>query len=316
MKIFIKKIIIFGIILIILSILLDLIITSGLRKTEYYRYEIIDQVMKGSMNHDVLFMGNSRALSHFNPAIIDSVCNTNSYNIGLGGCPFNVQMAFYDCYKEHNALPKVIVQEMSFGTLGFQEDVRHQHDSQRFCVAVYDKTMRKELRNLGYGFWELYCPLYRYYGYQMDIKNGVLEFFHLKHSGEGSRYKGYSPESGAWDGTEAAKIESLKGSLNEKSVKMLEDFLADCKRNNIYVVLVNSPLYAATTAKVENMEELNSYFFDVADKYGFIYLNYTKNYELCNDTSNFCVSVHLNSEGANRFSLDFAQKLDSLNLLN
>lgn len=316
MKTFIKKIIIFGIILLILSVSLDLAISFGLRKTKCYRYEIFDQIMKGGMNHEVLIMGNSRGFSHFNTAIIDSVCNTDSYSIGLGGYPFNVQLSEYECYKKHNALPKVIIQEMSSETLGFMNDIRHQHDSQRFFPTVYDKTMRKELKKLGYGFLELYCPLYRYNGYQMVIKNGLLEFLHLKHFVDRPTYKGFSPEKGPWNGTEAAKIETMKGSFDERSVKMLEEFLADCKQNDVFVVLVNSPMYAATTSKVENMEELNSYFSDVAEKYGFIYLNYTKNYKLCNDTSNFCVSVHLNPEGTDRFTIDFANKLDSLQLLN
>ena len=315
MKKFVKKIIIFGIILLLLSFSLDLIISFGLRKTKCYRYEIFDQIMKGDMNHDVLIMGNSRGFSHFNTAIIDSVCNTDSYNIGLGGYPFNVQIAEYQCYKKHNALPKVIIQETSFSTFGYM-DICHQHDSQRFFPTVYDKTMRKELRRLGYGFLELYCPLYRYNGYQMVIKNGLLEFLHLKHFVDRPTYKGFSPEKGPWNGTEAAKIETIKGSFDERSVKLFEDFLADCKQNNIYVLLVNSPVYAPTTAKVENMEELNSYFSETARKYGFTYLNYTKDYDLCNDTSNFCVSVHLNPEGTDKFTIDFANKLDSLQLLN
>ena len=316
MKKFIKKTIIFAIILLLLSVTLDVMISFGLKKTDCYRFEVFNQIMKGDMNHDVLIMGNSRGFSHFNTAIIDSVCNADSYNIGLGGYPFNVQIAEYECYKKHNVLPKVIIQEMSFSSLGFMEDIRHQHDSQRFFPTVYDKTMRKELRKLGYGFLELYCPLYRYNGYQMVIKNGLLEFLHLKHFVDRPTYKGFSPEKGPWNGAEAAKIETIKGSFDERSVKLFEDFLADCKQNNIYVLLVNSPVYAPTTAKVENMEELNSYFSETARKYGFTYLNYTKDYDLCNDTSNFCVSVHLNPKGTDKFTIDFANKLDSLQLLN
>ena len=46
------------------------------------------------------------------------------------------------------------------------------------------------------------------------------------------------------------------------------------------------------------------------------YLNYTENYDLCNDTLNFCVSVHLNPTATDKFSADFAHDLDSLGVLS
>ena len=53
----------------------------------------------------------------------------------------------------------------------------------------------------------------------------------------------------------------------------------------------------------------------VSEKYGFNYLNYTDGYDLCNDTSCFCVSVHLNSKGRDAFSTKFAHDIDSLGIL-
>jgi hypothetical protein len=90
---------------------------------------------------------------HFNPRIIDSICHVNSYNLGLGGYAIKTQISEYHCYKAHNGTPKTIVQQVDFMTLNMEDDIRHQHDSERFFPTVYDKTMRKELRQLGYGFW-------------------------------------------------------------------------------------------------------------------------------------------------------------------
>ena len=62
------------------------------------------------------------------------------------------------------------------------QDIRHQHESEQFFPLVYDKSMRKALRVAGYGFLELNVPLYRFFGYQQVIKNGLLEALSGVHS--------------------------------------------------------------------------------------------------------------------------------------
>lgn len=315
MRKFIIKSLGFGLLVLSFAITLDYMISMGLRRTDCYKYQIFNDIFKGNLDYDMLIMGNSRGFSHFNPKIIDSICGVNSYNLGLGGYPFNAQIAAYHCYKAHNRTPKVIVQQVDFVTLSMMHDIRHQHDSERFFPTVYDPTMRKELKRLGYGFMELYCPTYRYFGYQKVIKDGLLEFLKVKHHVERPAYKGFNPERGKWDGTNVAAMDSIMGTLNSEAIAIFENYLAECKKDGVYVLLVNSPVYAPTTKKVKNMDEVNKYFENIAQSFGYKYLNYTENYDLCNDTLNFCVSVHMNPEATNRFSTDFANDVLSLGIL-
>lgn len=110
-------------------------------------------------------------------------------------------------------------------------------------------------------------------------------------------------------------MDSIIGDLDDEAIALFEDYLAECKNDGVYVLLVNSPVYAPTTKKVINMDEVNDYFESVSKKFGYKYLNYTENYDLCNDTLNFCVSVHLNLEATDKFSADFAHDLNVLGLL-
>lgn len=315
MRKFLIKILGFGVLVLLVAVMLDMMISFGLRKTDCYRYQTFSDIFKGNMNCDVLYMGNSRGFSHFNPRIIDSICGVNSYSLGLGGYPINTQIATYHCYKAHNGTPRLIVQQVDFVTLSIMQDIRHQHDSERFFPTVYDPIMRKELKNMGYGFMELYCPIYRYFGYQKVIKDGLLEFLKVKHYIERPAYKGFSPEKGKWDGTNVAAMDSITCALDKEAITLFEDYLDECKEDGVYVLLVNSPVYAPTTKKVRNMDKVNDYFENVAQRFGYKYLNYTENYDLCNDTLNFCVSVHLNPKATDRFSTDFAHDLDSIGLL-
>lgn len=315
MRKFIIKVLGFGFAVLLMAVILDIMISFGLRKTDCYRYQTFSDIFKGNMNCDVLYMGNSRGFSHFNPRIIDSICGVNSYSLGLGGYPINAQIATYNCYKAHNGTPKLIVQQVDFVTLSVMQNIRHQHDSERFFPTIYDPIMRKELKNMGYGFMELYCPLYRYFGYQKVIKDGLLEFLKIKHCVDRPAYKGFSPEKGKWDGTNVAAMDSIMGVLDDEAIALFEDYLAECKEDGVYVLLVNSPVYAPTTKKVKNIDEVNNYFENVANRFDYKYLNYTENYDLCNDTLNFCVSVHLNPKATDKFSADFAHDLDSIGLL-
>lgn len=316
MRKFIIKSLGLGLVVLSFAIALDYMISMGLRRTDCYRYQVFDEIFKDNLNYDMLIMGNSRGFSHFNPRIIDSICHVNSYDLGLGGYPINVQISVYHCYKAHNKVPKTIVQQVDFMTLNMIDDIRHQHDSERFFPTVYDKSMRKELKQLGYGFWELYCPLYRYNGYQKVIKDGLLEFLGIRHYVERPTYKGFSPERGKWNGKNVASMDSINTWMNERAVASFERYLEECKNDGVYVLLVNSPVYSQTTKKVKDLDKLNHYFDSIAQKYGFKYLNYTENYPLCDDTLNFCVSVHMNPKATDRFSMDFANDLNSLGLLS
>jgi hypothetical protein len=315
MRKFIVKSLIMGLLVLLFAIALDYMISMGLRRTDCYRYQAFSDIFNENLTYDVLYMGNSRGFSHFNPRIIDSICHVNSYGLGLGGYPINVQIAEYHCYKAHNGTPKLIVHQVDFVTLSMMTDIRHQHDSERFFPTVYDKSMRKELTQLGYGFLELYCPLYRYNGYQKVIKDGLLEFLGIKHYVDRPAYKGFSPEKGVWDGTNVAAMDSISGVMNQDAIALFENYLLECKEDGVDVLLVNSPVYAPTTRKVKNMTEVNDYYESVAQRFGFEYMNYTENYDLCNDTLNFCVSVHLNPKATNKFSTDFAKDILRLGVL-
>lgn len=309
MRKFVVTVLAFVFVALFCSVCLDIIITKGLLRTDCYRYQTFSDIFKGNAKYDVLYMGNSRCFSHFNPLVIDSACNVNSYGLGLGGYAINAQISIYHCYKSHNMLPKLIVQQVDFLTFQKSSDIRHQHDSERFFTAVYDKAMRKELVKLGYGWGELYIPLYRYIGYQKVIKDGLLEFLHIKHYVERPAYKGFSPEKGQWDSHEADAMDSIDICFDEYAKKMFEDYLQECKKDNINVVLVNTPVYYKTLAKVKDYNEMTDYFESISKKYGFDYLDYSNGYYICYDSSFFSNTTHLNSAAADIFSTDFAKDL-------
>lgn len=276
---------------------------------EDYRFQSWKEISDGKINADIIINGNSRALSHFNPKILDSVLKKKSYNLGIGGHPFNVQYMKYSFYLTHNSKPKYIIQNVDFGTLEKKSILGHEREQ----VFPYfnDKFLQKELTSFGFNKIEIYVPLIRYFSYQMVIKNGLLEFFRVKHYKNRHSYKGFSPERGIWNPTELNKVKTIKFLLDNKTHQLFDLYLKNCANNNIKVILVNSPVYYSAMAKVKDKTEMNKYFKNISNKYGHTYLDYTSD-TMCLDTSNFTVAVHLNEKGANIFSNKFAKDIKTI----
>lgn len=290
---------------------LDYTISKGLYQMEDYRFMSWSEMLDGEINADVVILGNSRALSHFEPWTIDSICGKKAYNLGLGGYPINVELFKYQCYQLHNKKPRYIIHQMDYMTMRML-NAPHQHQSEQFLPLIYDRAMRDELLRVGYTWKDLYIPLYRYWGYQMVIKNGLLEALGVKHYVNDPSHMGHHYERGAWDGTELARMDSINARMDTAAMQLFEEYMQSCYEDGIKVILVNSPTYIGATNKTKGLDKVNAYFDSIANVYNSVYWNYTENYELCNDTANFCVSVHMNPEATHRFSVDFANDLKDI----
>lgn len=310
MKKFLIKGIVFAIIVFVLAAVLDRILCNGLLKMEDYRFQDYSAMLKGGMDHDILIMGNSGAKAHFNTGMIDSLCHTSSFNIGMGMYPINVELMKYHLYQEHNHKPKILIINVDGGTFWSISDVRHQHQSEQFFPLIYDRRMRTELKTVGYGFKELFIPLYRFWGYQKDIKNGLFEALHLKHYVSMPAYKGFRAEEGAWDGTNFEKMEPGPVDFDPFSRSLFEDFLAQCHADSIQVVIVFSPMYYKARRVMLGLDEFKAWLGSFEEKYGFPFLDYMDCLPLSSDTGNFVNASHMNPDATEEFTKVFCRDLN------
>lgn len=290
---------------------LDYAICDGLLKMEDGRFMSWADCKKGRAASDVIIVGNSRALSHFEPNTIDSICHLSAYNLGIGGYAINVELMKYRFYREHNPAPKIIVFEVGQGMMQVWE-ARHQFQSEQFFPLFHDFAMKSELCRVGYSFLETYLPLYRIWGYKDIIKKGIYEFIGKEHYRYFLTERGLNYERGEWDGTELAKQKVIDGRMNPEAKLLFENFMEECKSQNIKVILVKTPMYIGRTRKTTHLKEEREYFQSMAKKHNTVFLDYSVNYPLCNDTTKFVASVHMNPIGAHLFSVDFADTLNTI----
>ena len=315
MKKFLIKSGIFVTVLFLGAAVLDYTICSGLLKMEDYRFQDYSAMLKGGMDHDVLIVGNSGAKAHYNTYLIDSLCHVSSFNIGAGFYPINIELMKYHLYEEHNHKPKLIILNLDGGTLWSLTDIRQQHQSEQFFPLVYDPLMRKELKKIGYGFKELFIPLYRFWGYQMVIKNGLFEALHLKHYVSMPAYKGFRAEEGKWDGTNFNNMSPGPIDFDPYSRSLLEQFMEQCHRDSIKVVTVFSPMYYEAPKKMLGLEEYRDWLNGLSDKYGSVFLDYMSSLPISLDTNNFCNASHMNSTATAEFTQILCHDLNHMGVL-
>ena len=310
MKKFLIKGAIFAVLLFLLAAVLDYVLCKGLLRMEDYRFQDYAAMLEGGMDHDILVMGNSGAKAHFNTRLIDSLCHASSFNIGMGMYPINVELMKYRLYRAHNQKPEILVINVDGGTFWSISDVRQRHQSEQFFPLVYDRQMRKELKQVGYGFKELCIPLYRFWGYQQVIKNGLFEALHLKHYVSEPAYKGFRAEEGPWDGTNFEKMEPVPVDFDPFSRSLFEDFLAQCHADSVQVVIVFSPMYDRAKNVMLGLDEFKAWLGSFEEKYGFPFLDYMDCLPLSKDTGNFVNATHMNPTATDAFTTVFCEDLN------
>lgn len=290
----------------------DHAISNGLSTMNDYRYKCWNEIQEGNINADIIINGNSRALCHFVPSVIDSGFNCKTYNLGFGGHPFNAQYFKYGFYLQYNKKPKLVIQNVDFFTLSDVFIIGHERE--QVLPFVFDAYMQSHLLDFGFTKSEVYIPVVRYFGYQQAIKNGLFEYLSIKKYNKESSKQGFIPETGNWDPTGLSKLKTIQFSKDSFSIKLFEKYLQELKENNIEVILVNSPLYYKASEKIEKREEMNAYFNEVASKYGFKYMDFS-NDSICYDSTKFVVAIHLNEDGANKFSRKLISEIKKLNII-
>lgn len=307
MKKFLIKISLFAVIMYGLAWVLDYAISKGLWQMEDYRFMSWHDMKQGNINADILIMGNSRGFSHFEPWTIDSLTGLSCYNIGLGGYSITVQDLKFNYYCLFNKKPKYIIQQVDYYTLR-NDSAIHNHESEQYLPLIYDRGIHKELMRVGYTPLDVYTPLHRYWGYQKVIKNGLLEFLGIKHYINDPSRMGHHYEVGDWDGSELSQMDTIQAKFAPKGKEYFEHYMQRRTDEGVKVVLVNSPTYIGATRKTKGLDDVNTYFDSIAHVYNTEYWDYSY-HEICNDTANFVVSIHMNPEATHQFSVEIANRL-------
>lgn len=311
MKKFIIKTSFFLVILISLFTIIYYITNKGLEKSEFGNLKEWKEIFAGEINSHILIHGSSRARVQYSTYIIDSVLNTDSYNMGIDGSPFDIQYLRFKTYLGKNSPPKIILQNVDLDLLDKNLVVFQKYQFLPFLNNLDFKEILYKNGVISNSDYSL--PFLRYYGQPKAIQIGFLEYFGIKHF-KSKSINGFLSVDKKWDGRNFEK--KKKTGINHWKIdpeleKLFLCFLAECKSKNIKVVLVYAPIYYELQKHTLNFTESELYYKNIAKKNGLHFFNY------CNDTISFNKkyfynATHLNSKGAEIFTKKLTKDIKSV----
>ena len=310
MRKFIVTSVIFGIGLLLMFYIADIVISKNTRKSTIPIKPMMEgwnDIYSGSIQSDVVIMGNSRAWVQYSPQILDSILSMDFYNLGIDGRTINSQIIKYDTYRRFNKKPKYIIQNIDIVTIDIVTDFQRE----QFFPYFFDDSLKTAISSFeNFTIWEKYFPCFRYIGYN-DLTRVGLGIIKLPK--RPILIKGYHGNDSKWDGSRIPETE-INYRQDATALSLFDNYLSKAKSENIKVIFVYSPLHIRAMQKVKNVDGMFLMFDSIAKKYDIPILNYTYD-SISYDTTYFYNAMHLNKTGAELFSIKLAHDIDSLGIL-
>lgn len=313
MKKFIRGILVFTFVILLVAVVADVMISNGLKRTERGHFYTMNALMSREMNADLVILGNSRAACSYHTAVLDSILKINTWNIGVSGQPFGVSYLRWCLYRRKNSNPKLLVVNIDYGELDM---VSNGYEKEQYYPYMRDILVKPYLDLYGFTWAEKHVPMYRYRGDYKLMGIGLAELLHIRHDAKGNYYKGYSNSNAKWNGKAFESVISegkVKCHANEQAIALLEELLKEAKRENFKVVFVYAPIFSKLK---ENLDEKQSMaiYQDLSRRYGIPIVDLS-DMGICGSTDYFMDANHVNAQGAKCFSAELAHRIDSLGLL-
>jgi hypothetical protein len=254
-----------------------------------------ERVILFETNEEILFLGSSRAHSHFVPSVFEDKLRLSCYNAGREGTGiffhYAVLIATLERYK-----PKMIVLDVDFRDIydrggDFSENVFGQL---RPYYGLINNEFDQYITRNAYDQFFNQSKLLRFNRKFLNIITANLS--HIDKT-----TKGYKPLVGNWNGlNESAGDKNFK--FSSEHVNHLEKFIVKSIENDIFLVLVISPSNKIVPTGFSNIVSRMCTQYDIPF-YNFTYLQEVMRKEYFYDLE------HLNPQGAKRFSEILADSL-------
>lgn len=309
-RLVLRRLVLFLAILAGFALGLNGLITFGLRHVKTGQYGVSNRLMRGEINAQIVINGSSRALSGFDPRIIQAATGLSAYNIGRNGSQTDMQLAVLKAYLEHNRKPEIVIQTLDSFSFVATHEV---YNPAQYVPYINDAPLYQQLRQINPGIWKSrYVPLYGYVVDDMGM-SWVLGLGQLVGWTEREDYfLGFNPRPLKWtdefNSFRAANPDGVNWPIESEGSQSVEELIRVCQTNGVKLIFVYAPEYSEMQRLTKNRNEVFSDFRNLSRKYGVAFWDYS-DWRFAADTQYFQNSQHLNQDGARVFSSDLGNRL-------
>jgi len=316
MKKFLVKLFLFLSPILLLSYFFDVFISKNLKNSNRFaekEYPTWNAIYEGNVNSDLLIFGSSRAWVHIDPTMISDSLGISAYNLGIDGHNFWLQNLRYRQLLKYNKRPKFIICSLDYFTLKKNKDL---YNSEQFLpYMLWNKDIKKATISYnGFSSLDYVIPLIRYYG-KYDAIATAIRYFTGHLSNPTTRIKGYQGRVENWNSDfDNAKVnmKSLEVRLDKPTILLFENFLKECKANNIKLIFVYTPEYIEGQQFVSNRPQIMGLFKKFSKKYHIPFYDFSKD-SISYQKKYFYNASHLNKVGSQLFTKNLVDTLKSYN---
>lgn len=306
------RIVVFFLLLSLLIVGVHQLINYGLRRITTSGFGVSNAILNGKVNADIVISGSSRAVVHYDSQVIQNLTGLKTFNIGKDGSQTDMQLAVLKTYLKHNAKPKLVIHNLDLFSFLTTHEV---YDPGQYLPYLSEDEIYQPLHKITPDAWKWkYIPLYGYTVEDMRFtwlrglggalginpKEDYVQGYraaHLHWRGDFERFKAQNPNG-------------VKFEIEPQGVRDLEELIAVCRRQDIPVLLVYSPVYYEMQPLEKNRDEIFAKFETLSERWKSPIWNYMDS-PICRRQEWFYNSQHLTYEGATEFSKELATRLVS-----
>jgi hypothetical protein len=292
---------------------LDRMLTASMLHLSTGEFGVWNRIVQGSINADVVISGSSRALTHYDPRVLQPLLGRSVFNIGLNGSQTDMQLARLQTYLLHNRKPSLVIHNLD--TFSLQVTHGEVYDPSQYVPYLDQAPLYEALARVDSDVWRWrQLPLYGYATQDMRLNwvRGLLDW--IAPPREDTHVAGFTPRDWAWrDDFERFRARHPQGvhiDVEPRGEQQLEALARVCREEGIRLVLAFSPEYAQMQAITTNRLDIVRRFEALAQRNGALFLDFSDS-ALVADRRYFYNSQHLNAQGAALFSRELAQRLDA-----
>jgi hypothetical protein len=271
--------------------------------------------VQGKVNADIIISGSSRALTHYDPRLIQEEVGRSAFNIGINGSQTDMQLALLKTYLSHNTAPALVIHNLDLFSFVTTREV---YDPAQYLPYLKEAPLYEALREFqpAVSKWR-WLPLYGYTVEDLRFTwmQGFKGFFGIQPPE--THFLGYTPRETPWTGEfEAFRAQHPDGvsfEVEKRGVRLMEELVQVCRQRQVSLIFVYSPVYYEMQPLVRNRDEIFGQFKKICDPFSIPLWDYSDS-PLCRDQGNFYNSQHLNARGAAKFSREVAARLKSSGL--
>lgn len=279
-------------------------IYAGIKKSKYGEFAKFEEVMQGEIDAEILIVGSSRALVHFDCEQIEAKLGKSCYNLGFDGVGYEPQSKLLELYQRKNNPPSEIIWVIDLNSFEVENEL---YGFEPLVIFSGEKEIKQMLNiNKAIPSYLYYIPLIRFKFKETFKFRGILSFFGREFS-QRSIKKGYREMDKTWD----YKLdELLKSNTTKYQYILSKDLISDfeknvnkLKSNGITVSVVFTPLHVDADLVIENKVEILSQIDSIASNLSLPYFNYA------NDSINLSREWFYNANHLNKNGVEFWMKI-------